>query len=483
MTSVSSIIMIVSFIIVVLLILSEKINRAIVAIAGAVVTYYTLVFIDGKDFSVVVGIIFGTSEDGFVNLKSLILIFGMMVVIGIAEEAGVFQFLAAYVIKKSNGNPISLLVIFCFLAVICSAILNNIVTVMMLIPLTIMISRILNTNPTPYILSEAVLVNVGGTIFSISSIPNILITTESGITFPDFLFNVGLFSILVVILTVPLFLFLYKPDLTYPDDELVEILAEFDVWNVVQSKALFFTSLLSIIALIGAFFIIPPEVLSPDMIAITIAIMLLFITYFQDVDGELILKKLDYQLILYLIGIFAIAGGLEITGVINTIGTELKSIGHGFSPLVQVLFIMWIAAILSSVVDNIPITKILLPIVHDFIPATSSPQVSKNYYYGLAFGANWGDNLTPLGDNILIVNLAQQNKRPIKIFDFWRLGFVTTVYQLILATLYFTLLFNLLLGIILIGIILCSIIILMVLSMKITWLSQFKLTIRKTIVG
>ena len=319
--------MTICFIIVILLILTEKINRAVVAIAGAIITYYTLIFIDGYDFSVVVGLLFGTPADGFVNFKSLILIFGMMIIIQIAEEAGVFQFLAAYVIKKSNGNPISLMVIFCLLAVMCSAILNNIVTVMMLIPLTIMISRILNTNPTPYILSEAVLVNIGGTIFSISSIPNILITTEANISFPDFLLNVGLFSIIVVLLTVPFFLFLYKPQLTYPDEELVAILEEFDVWNVVRSKGLFFTSLLSIIVLIIAFFIVPPSVLPPDMIAITVAIAMLFITYFQDVDGELILKRLDYQLILYLLGIFAIAGGLEITGVIGSIGSILKNFG------------------------------------------------------------------------------------------------------------------------------------------------------------
>lgn len=475
--------MIVIFIIVILLILSEKMDRAIVAISGGVLTYYTLIFLDGKDFAVIVSLLFGSAEDGFVNLKSLILILGMMIVIGIAEEAGVFQLLAAYVIKKSNGNPISLMVIFGLLAVLLSAILNNIVTVMMLIPLTIMISRILNTNPTPYILSEAVLVNLGGTIFSISSIPNILITTESGISFPEFLFNVGLFSILVVILTIPIFLFLYKPDLTYPDDELVSILAEFDVWNVVPSKPLFFSSLFSIIILIVAFFIIPPSLVPPDMIALTIAMVMLFVVQFQKVDGGSIIKKLDYQLILYLLGIFTIAGGLEVTGVINSVGSGLESIGSNFSPLTQVIFIMWISAILSSVIDNIPITKILIPIVHDFIPAESSTQSANNYYYGLSFGANWGDNLTPLGDNILIVNLAQQNKRPIRIFDFWRLGFFTTLYQLFLATLYFTLLFDILLGLIIIVSLFCIGIILWFFSLKIIWLSDLKFTIRKAIVG
>ena len=144
---------------------------------------------------------------------------------------------------------------------------------------------------------------------------------------------------------------------------------------------------------------------------------------------------------------------------------------------------MWIAAILSSLIDNIPITKILIPIVNDFIPASSSPQLSNKYYYGLSIGANWGDNLTPLGDNILIVNLAEQNKRPIRILDFWRLGFFTTIYQLLLATLYFTLLIDTIIGIGIIGIIICIILLYWLLSVKNTNFSQITSKLRNVIVG
>jgi Na+/H+ antiporter NhaD/arsenite permease-like protein len=468
---------------VIILILTEKINRSIVAISGAVVTYYTLIVFGGLDYSVIVGLLFGTETDGYVNLRSLILIIGIMFIIQIAEEAGVFQFLAAYVIKRSNGNSVSLMIIFCFLAVFLSAILNSIVTVMILIPLTIMISRILNTNPSPYILTQAVIVNIGSTVFSISSISNILITTTSNISFRDFLFNVGIFSIIVAFLTVPFFLFLYKSQLTDPDEELVKILAEFDVWNVVPSKKLFFTSCFSIVVLIVAFFIIPPETLAPDMIAITIALVLIFITHFQGIDEELILNKLNYQLLLYLLGIFTIAGGLEITGVISELGLLLNQVGGGFEPLIQVLFIMWVSALLSSMIDNIPITKVLIPIVDNFIPNSVPNHVSNNYYYGLAFGSNWGDNLTPMGDNILVVNLAEQNKRPIKLFDFWRLGFFTTLYQLSLASLYFILLFNLILGVIILIILIFLVFLIWLTSFKVKSLSSVKIKFKNLIVG
>jgi Na+/H+ antiporter NhaD/arsenite permease-like protein len=260
-----------------------------------------------------------------------------------------------------------------------------------------------------------------------------------------------LFSILVVFLTIPFFVLLYRSELTIPDEHLIEVLDSFDVWNVVQSKKLFFISLIAVISLLILFLIVPADLLSPDMIAITIAMILIIITHFQDVDENKILKTIDYQLILYLLGIFIIAGGLEVTGVIDSIDSFLKSLGGGFSPLIQIISIMWIGAILSSIIDNIPITKVLIPIVEDFIPETVDVQTSNRYFYGLSIGANWGDNITPLGDNILVVNISEQNRRPIRIFDFWRLGLVTTIYQLCLATLFFVILFELRAGIILIG--------------------------------
>jgi Na+/H+ antiporter NhaD/arsenite permease-like protein len=475
--------MTICFVLVLILILSNKINRAIIAISGAVVTYYILIFLEDKNYSIIVELMFGSANDGFVNLRALILIIGIMFIVKISEEAGMFQFLAAYVIKRSNGNPVALMIIFCLLSASLSAVLNNIVTVMILIPLTIVVSRILNTNPTPYILTQAVLVNIGGTFFSISSIPNILITTASNVSFRDFFLNIGLFSILVVILTIPFFVFLYKSELTKPDEHLIEVLEGFDVWNVVQSKKLFFISLLAIISLLIFFLIIPADLLPPDIIAITIAMILIIVTHFLDVDENEILKSLDYQLILYLIGIFTIAGGLEVTGVIDSIDSFLKSIGGGLSPLIQIISIMWIAAILSSIIDNIPITKVLIPIVEDFIPSNVDIETSNKYYYGLSLGANWGDNLTPMGDNILVVNISEQNKRPIRIFDFWRLGFVTTIYQLLIATLYFIILFEMSLGILLIGVVVVSFLSIWFLSYRIELISDIINRLKFLIIG
>ena len=179
---ISIIIILTCFIGVVFFIVTEKMNRAIVSLLGAIITYFVLIFIERLDFSIIVELLFGSPGlepgEGYVNLHSLILIIGMMMIVQISHEVGTFQFIAGKLIKLSKGKPIRLMIIFCCVTVLISALLNNILTVIIIIPLTITVSRILNINPSPYILTQAVLVNIGGTIFSISSIPNILITTS-----------------------------------------------------------------------------------------------------------------------------------------------------------------------------------------------------------------------------------------------------------------------------------------------------------------
>lgn len=447
---VSAFIIICCFICVVFFILAEK-NRAIVAISGALVTYFVLTFIEKCDFSIIVELIFGSQADNYVNLHSLMLIIGMMFIVHISDEIGTFQFLAVIAIKMSRGKPIPLVIILCIVSAIFSSILNNILTVMILIPLTITVSRVLNVSPTPYILTQAIVVNIGGTIFSISSIPNILIVESAKISFPEYFLEIGFFSIIVFAFTILFFVFLYKNDLSIPKDKAVNILLyDFDIWNVVQSRRLLFASLSALIILMVSFFVVPDDIIPPDIIALSIAMLLTIASRLEATEINLIIKKFDYELIFYLLGIFIITGGLEIAGVIDIMGDIFQNVGGG-DEFFQIIIIMWTAAFSSSLIDNVPITKVLIPVVEGMVINTSSVTNSNRYFYSLSIGANWGDNLTPLGDNILVLNIAKANNRPISITTFWKIGFITTIYQLLLATLYFTLIYSFMLGILTMG--------------------------------
>ena len=438
---ISSLIIVGCFIGVILLIMTEKLNRAIAALSGAVITYFVLIFIEKLNFSVIVDILFGSSEDNYVNLHSLILIIAMMMIVSISYEAGVFQFLAIKLIILSKGKPIRLLIINCTMTVLISAVLNNILTVIILIPLTITISRILNIDPSPYILTQAILVNIGGSLFSISSIPNILITTYAKISFNEFFLNVGLISLIIFVFTLLFFILLYKNELKIPEEG-AKVLKEFNVWNLVQNKRLLYESMGILITLILMLIIVPSYIITADMIALTLSLVLIIISKLEPKE---IISKIDFELIFYLLGIFIIAGALEIVGVTGLLGMMLLNIS-GDNFLIQMLIILWFSAFLSSSIDNIPITKVLIPVIGT-MSEQGNPENKKLFFYSLAIGANWGDNLTPMGDNILVMNIAEQNKRPITFKQFFKLGFITTIYQLTIVSVILILLYEFMFGI------------------------------------
>lgn len=299
----------------------------------------------------------------------------------------------------------------------------------------------LKINPAPYILCEAILVNLGATLFSISSIPNILIASYAGITFSEFFLSVGLISIVTLICTIMFFAMLYRKTLTKPDSILIEVLEDFNNWNVVSDRKLLKKSMVGLILLFGLFLTIPSNIIPLDIIALSIAILLSLISRLDPKD---IIQKIDMDLILYLIGIFIVSGGLELTGVIELLGNFISGI-LGSSQLGQIILIMWVSAIASSNIDNIPITKVLVPIIGDITQGLGYGD-SKILYYSLALGANWGDNLTPLGDNVLVMKIAEEQKSPITVKQFFKLGFVTTILQLMFVSVIFIIMYSLVLG-------------------------------------
>ncbi|MFX1353194.1 MAG: SLC13 family permease [Promethearchaeota archaeon] len=441
---ITNIIILGCFIGVVLLILTNKLNRAIAALLGALIAFFTLVFIENLGFQLIVEFLFGSPPpggDNFVNLHSLILILSMMIIVQIAHEAGLFQFISISLIKLTGERPIYILIIFSVITVILSSILNNILTVIILIPLIITVSRILNINPSPYILTQAILVNIGGTFFSISSIPNILITSYAKISFIDFFLNVGVISLLTFPLTLLFFIFLYKKDLETPTAGF-EILKEINIWNFVQNRILLYKSAFALVITLILFIIVPPTIISIDIVALTVALILIISSR---LNAKEIIRKIDFELLLYLLGIFIISGALEYTGILDLLGSLISSLTGG-DPLNQILIIIWFSGYLSSNIDNIPITKVLIPVI-DNMPKIPSIGNINQPFYSLALGANWGDNLTPLGDNILVANIAEQNKRPISMKKFFKLGFFTTNFQLLIVSLYYILMYQVFIGI------------------------------------
>jgi len=436
----SQIIITACFIGVILVILTDKINRAIISLVGALIVFFALVFLNNAAPSDFIDILFGISP-GFVSLHALVLIIGMLFIVQICSSAGVFQFIAFKLIKMTKGKPIRLIFSLCAITMLVAAILGNILAVIVLIPLTITASRILNIDPRPYIICQAITIPIGEIVFSISSVPSILITSYAQIGFVDYFLNVGLFCLLLFIITLIYFSIYHRNKLNSPKSRLIEVLMDFNAWNYVPDKRLFYKSIIIFVAVLIGFIIIPSALIPPDIIALTGGITLVVI---NRLNGKEIVQKLDLELLLYLLGIFLITGGMEYVKVIDAVGQAFAGLAGG-NTFTLLLATLWISALLSSAVDNIPITKVLIPIV-DVMTRGYPASIVKSSYYSLAFGMSLGDNLTPLGDTIMTRNVSEQNGVTFSNAQFFRIAFKVALIHLITLSIYFTFFFYIAFG-------------------------------------
>jgi Na+/H+ antiporter NhaD/arsenite permease-like protein len=443
---ISSILLIITFILLIVLIAVNKIDKSVVALAAGTFSFIVLSFLEGATFNVVVDFLIGTPQDGYVNLHAIILIFGMMVIVQICIEGGVFQFLAFRLIQMTKGKPLYLLIVFCSVSFFMAAIINDILTVIVLIPLTISVCKILDINPIPYIVIEGITVKLGGSVFLISSIPSVLIATYLRLSFVQFFLDIGILSIAIFVLTIMVFIGIYKNKLS-PPRKGIDMLLEFNVWTFIVNRALMIKSILVLIGVIICFIIIPTTILSPDIIALIGAIILVIIS---GMDTEHIFEKIDFKLILYLMGIFLMVGGLEYMGIIKIIANSLGSLTTD-DLLLTFIITLWLSAIISAFIDNITVAKILMPTVN-LITLGYNSEDRIFIYSGMCYGLIWGDNLTPFGDTIILMNIAEKNGSHIRPVDFFKVAFPVAIFQLCMVSIIYSLIIRLYIGLILLAI-------------------------------
>jgi Na+/H+ antiporter NhaD/arsenite permease-like protein len=414
----------------------------VLSLTGALIVIFVLLFdpwpLQPVDFQTIMGFLFGTPANGYINFHSILFILGMMILLAICQETGVFSYIAFKVVQKTGGNEYLLLFIMSLLSFVFSAILNNILTVLLLIPLTITICKILRINPIPFILAEAMVTNLGGILFSISSIPNLLITQSIDWTFGQFFLDVGLFAIILLFIT---FIFLAgynKRRLETPSKRLVMVLREYNAWVFVKDRNTFYKSFIVLIGTITLVIILPFFIpIEISLIAMSGGLILVILVQRKDIPK--LMKNLDIQLIFYLLGIFLISDALEFTGMLDYISQGLIGITGG-NLIITAVVVLWVSGGLSSVIDNAPITKILIPVVKDvigYIPGVPVSAEGLTIFSALAYGTNLGDNLAPTGDNTLVMQIVDTyHTKKISLKEFFQIGLLTTTTQLIAITVY-----------------------------------------------
>nr|MDO8111373.1 SLC13 family permease [Candidatus Sigynarchaeota archaeon] len=432
-------VMLVIFVSLLFAVAKSKYDRALIAMIAGTVTFFIIFFEfvvtpeahadpdvmpDAYAYQVFVNGLIGNPTDNYTNLRSLLLVTGMMIIIQICVQGGLFQIFSFSLIKLTKGNAYALLVAFCFIAMFITAVFNDILTVILLVPLTIEVCWILDINPKIYVLLEAIMVKVGATMFSISSVSDIMISGSFSVSFSEFFLNIGVYSLITFGVTIFFLLGTYSGKLQSATKG-IDVLLEYKIGSFIPDRKLL-AKCIVVLGCVLTLFALNISFLPADVVTISGAAVLLF---WSNVDMKELMNKVDFKLIMYLFGIFVVTGGMQATGLINDI-VGLVTLINIKNPLAIVIFALLISAGLSAFIDNIPITRVLIPIIASLIPeGTTTSAIRFAVIAMMVFGVNVGDNLTPFGDTLITYNVAEQNNLHMKPKDFFEIAFKTTLFQ------------------------------------------------------
>jgi Na+/H+ antiporter NhaD/arsenite permease-like protein len=386
------------FILCLAIIFAEKIHRTTIAIAGAIVM-------------VAAGIIFGfyseTEAIAAVDFTTIGLLLGMMILVAMLEPTGFFQFLAVWAARISKGKPVRLLILLGLVTTILSMFLDNVTTVVLIAPVTILICEILGSHPIPYLVAEALLANTGGVATLIGDPPNILIASAAGLSFNDFLVNSLPLIVIVWLVALGLLRFLFRRELAVQPSN-AKAVSQLNPSEALDDPKTAWRILIVLAAAILLFFFEEPLGVSPAFIALSAATIAMI--WIQPPMKKM-LERIEWNVLLFFTALFILVGGLESAGVLDQLANLAFHL-QGVPPVIFGVLLIWMIALLSALVDNIPITIALIPVIQ---------QLGRNgvdigpLWWALAFGAGLGGNGTIVGStaNIIVASLSERTRTPI----------------------------------------------------------------------
>ena len=397
----------------------EKIPRAVAAASGAALL-------------VLFGVLSQETAIHHIDWNTLGLLIGMMIIVDITRRSGVFGFLAIWVAKKVEGNPIKLLLALSLLTAILSAFLDNVTTVLLIVPVAIAIADTLKIHPTPFLLTQILASNIGGTATLIGDPPNIMISGPAGLSFGDFMINLAPPVIIILAVTLLGFYFVYRRELT-TDQESIEELMKQNELEYIKDWALLKKSLLVLGLTILGFILHSVLHVESATIALTGAMLLLILSH---EDPEEVFLAIEWPTIFFFAGLFILVGGLVEVGVLDRVANWSLSLTGG-DPLLMAMLILWISAIFSAFVDNIPFVATMIPLIQKLgALGDFGPEEIKPLWWALALGACLGGNGTLVGAsaNVIVAGIAEKNGYPITYKQFLKIGFPFMIVSVIIAT-------------------------------------------------
>lgn len=418
----ATIVAIVIFVAAYALIISEKVHRTIVGLFGAMLM-------------ILFGILDQETAVHHIDFNTLGLLMGMMIIVNITSETGLFNFLAIWAAQKVKARPIALLVVLSSITMVCSALLDNVTTVLLTVPITFSITSQLKVDVMPYLISQILASNIGGTATLIGDPPNIMIGSAVGLDFMAFVQNLTLISIIIFILVQLILIALYHKELhTQPElqDKIMRLPADAQITD----HALLHKCL-AVIFLTITFFVLHGSLgLESATVALSGAALLLLLTATRDEEKiAKVLSKIEWPAIFFFGGLFILVGALVETGVIRMLAAEaIKATGGNVEA--TAILILWMSAIASAFIDNIPFVATLIPLIQDMgqMGLTNLDPM----WWSLALGACLGGNGTLIGAsaNVVVASMSAQRGRPISFLSFMKIAFPVMIFTIIISNIY-----------------------------------------------
>ena len=422
MMETATIVAIVIFVVAYALIISEKVHRTIVGLFGAMLM-------------ILFGIIDQEVAVHHIDFNTLGLLMGMMIIVNITSETGLFNFLAIWAAQKGKAQPIALLVVLSTITMVCSALLDNVTTVLLTVPITFSITSQLKVDVMPYLISQILASNIGGTATLIGDPPNIMIGSAVGLDFMAFIENLTLISIIIFILVQFILIGLYHKGL-HTQPELQDKIMRLPAGAQITDHALL-RKCLVVIFLTITFFVLHGSLgLESATVALSGAGLLLLLTATRD-EGAIVkvLSKIEWPAIFFFGGLFILVGALVETGVIRMLAAEaIKATGGNVEA--TAILILWMSAFASAFIDNIPFVATLIPLIQDMGQMGLSNL--DPMWWSLALGACLGGNGTLIGAsaNVVVASMSAQRGRPISFLGFMKVAFPVMVFTIIVSNIY-----------------------------------------------
>lgn len=408
-------------------ILSDRIHRTIVAFAGAAIMVLT---------GMAMG--FYSQEQAFhsIDFNTLGLLLGMMILVVMLSRTGFFEYLATLTAKKSGGNPWYLLLLLGGTTTCLSLFLDNVTTVVLIGPITVLIAEILGISPIPLLMAEALLSDTGGVATLVGDPPNVLIGSAAGFQFNDFLVRLGPIVAITTLAVLFLLRVLFRQELSEQPQN-IDALMMLDETAAIKDKVALPRILIVLGCVIVLFFLESVLHFRPAFIALLgAAAVLLWVRP----DVEEIFRRIEWGVLLFFAALFVTVGGVEASGLLGLLARQVAGMANQ-NLLLTAVALLWFSALMSAVVDNIPFTIIMIPVIQQL---SSNGLHAAPLWWALALGAGFGGNGTPIGStaNVLIVSISEKTRTPITTAIWMRTGLPAMLVACAVSTLLFVLTFG-----------------------------------------